>query len=95
MGIWILKQDGKGIASPNELNIFSRNSKHRNSVFAIATEKGTDIGLYTSEEKAKKVIKDILHAISEPEYSTLCIGNEYERYSERIYKMPQDSEVDA
>lgn len=94
MGIWILKQDGKGIVYPTEINIF-RNSKG----YSIRTERGTDIGFYSTEEKAKLVIIMILDAIesykykldAEIHYCNPTINFEFNSY----FKMPKDNEVNT
>lgn len=88
MGIWIMKQDRKGIAMPSELNIFRRGKG-----YAIATERGTDLGIYSTEEKAMHVIDMINKEILEPIIKSNISDNEIAIYNEKGFEMPKDNEV--
>lgn len=88
MGIWIRSQDRKTITNANDIYIRSLSKG-----CALCTGKGMDLGVYSSEEKAVKILDMIQQAI---------IGKKPEDYDlplylfhEGVFVMPHDSEVDA
>lgn len=89
MGIWIRSQDRKTITNANDIYIRSLSKG-----CALCTGKGMDLGVYSSEEKALKVIDSIQGAITGIDKRNVALSfNNIEYHN--VFEMPQDSEVDA
>lgn len=86
MGIWIRSQDEKTLVSVKEIYV-TRRSKG----WCICTGRGFDLGAYSTEEKAIKVLDMIHDDIRELSdhiviFSDILIGP-------KVFQMPQDNEV--
>ena len=87
MGIWIRSQNRKTIVNANE--VYARIKKKNE--YEICTGKGNSLGIYSSEEKAVKILDMIQLAI---------IGKNPEHYDmpsyllhEGVFAMPKDDEL--
>lgn len=94
MGIWIRSQDRKTLTNANDIYIHLRSNG-----YAVCTGK-VDLGVYSSEEKAVKVLDSIRAFAEKPEYFELyqintMFTDSYFYRKRNIYDMPQDNEVDA
>ena len=74
MGFWIRSQDRKTITNANDIYIRSLSKG-----CALCTGKGMDLGVYSSEEKAVKILDMIQLYL----------------FNEGVFVMPHDCEVDA
>lgn len=86
MGIWIKDQDGKGLVNPQEIYI-----ARRSKTWAICANRGIDLGKYSTEEKALKVLDMICEKIKIAEFNVEPIFY----VVNQIFQMPQDEEVEA
>lgn len=84
MGIWIRSQNGKALVIPQEIYV-ARRAKSWN----ICTTRGVDIGEYSTEEKALKVLDMICEKIKIAEFNVEPIFY----VVNQIFQMPQDNEV--
>ena len=84
MGIWIRSQDGKTLVSVKEIYV-TRRSKG----WCIRTGRGFDLGAYSTEEKAIKVLDMICEKIKIAEFNVEPIFY----VVNQIFQMPQDNEV--
>lgn len=78
MGIWVRSQDRKQLVNANDFYI-SKRAKG----YCISTGRGIDIGSYSSEEKAIKVLNDIQKTISNQLSGQVS-------YFDSVYQMPND-----
>lgn len=84
MGIWIRSQDEKTLTNTGEIYI-GRSSKS----WDIRTGRGFNLGHYSTEEKALKVLDMICEKIKITEFNVEPIFN----VVNQIFQMPQDNEV--
>ena len=84
MGIWIRSQDGKRLVNPQEIYI-----ARRSKTWAICANRGIDLGNYSTEEKAIKVLDMICEKIKIAEFNVEPIFY----VVNQIFQMPQDNEV--
>lgn len=84
MGIWIRSQDEKTLVSVKEIYV-----TRRSKCWCICTGRGFDLGAYSTEEKALKVLDMICKKIEIAEVNiepVFYVVNQ-------IFQMPQDDEV--
>lgn len=88
MGIWIRSQNRKTITNANDIYI-----RLSGKGCALCTGKGMNLGVYSSEEKAVKILDMIQQAIigKKPEHYDLPLY----LFHEGVFVMPYDCEVDA
>ena len=86
MGIWIRSQNGKALVIPQEIYV-ARRAKSWN----ICTTRGVDIGEYSTEEKALKVLDMIHDDICELSDHVAIFSNMLT--GPKVFQMPQDDEV--
>ena len=86
MGIWIRSQDEKTLVSVQEIYV-ARRSKG----WSICTNRGVDLGTYSTEEKAIKVIDMIHDDICELSDHVAIFSNMLT--GPKVFQMPQDDEV--
>lgn len=88
--MWIRSQDRKILATANNLYI-----RAIAKGYAICSDK-CDLGKYSSEEKAMKVLDKIQMQIK---YETSCVeksnNGTYFSKADNVFDMPQDSDVKA
>lgn len=84
MGIWIRSQNGKTLTNVGEIYI-GRSSKS----WDIRTGRGFNLGCYSTEEKALKVLDMICEKIKIAEFNVEPIFY----VVNQIFQMPQDNEV--
>lgn len=84
MGIWIRSQDEKTLTNTDEIYI-GRSSKS----WDIRTGRGFNLGHYSTEEKALKVLDMICEKIKIAEFNVEPIFY----VVNQIFQMPQDNEV--
>ena len=75
--MWIRTQDKKTLVKVDMVELLN----YENSIVAYTSIKVADLGKYSTEEKAMKVLNDI--------EETMCYGN-----GSGFYQMPQDDEVE-
>lgn len=90
--MWIRSQDKKQLVNANDLYIATRAKG-----YCISTGKGVDLGTYSSEDKAIKVL-DMIQDFEIRHQANLLLaiyrepnGNAEENM---VFQMPQDSEVE-
>lgn len=91
--MWIRSQSKKQLVNANELYIGKREKN-----YFISTGKGNDLGTYSSEEKAMKVLDMIQNfEIRHQANLLLAIYSEANDNAEEnmVFQMPQDSEVEV
>lgn len=86
MGIWIRSQNGKALVMPQEIYV-ARRSKG----WTICANRGGDLGIYSTEEKAIKVIDMIHDDICELSDHVVIFSNMLT--GPKVFQMPQDDEV--
>lgn len=86
--MWIRSQDKKQLVNANDLYIATRGKG-----YCISTGKGNDLGLYSSEDKAMKVLNIIRHEIIEYD-KAMFLGCENSSYISCEFEMPEDDEVE-
>ena len=84
MGIWIRSQNGKTLTNTGEIYI-GRSSKS----WDIRTGRGFNLGHYSTEEKALKVLDMICEKIKIAEFNVEPVFY----VVNQIFQMPQDNEV--
>ena len=84
MEIWIRSQDGKTLVSAQEIYV-ARRSKG----WCISTGRGFNLGAYSTEEKAIKVLDMICEKIKMAEFNVEPIFY----VVNQIFQMPQDEKV--
>lgn len=95
--MWIRSQNKKQLVEASDLYISTRGKG-----YSISTGKGNDLGTYSSEEKALKVldiiqIQIINHGEVLTEYFPLTKDSLYNKITHKgfiTFQMPQDSEVE-
>lgn len=87
MGIWIRSQDGKGLTNPQDVYV-----ARRAKTWAICANRGIDLGNYSTEEKALKVLDMIEKKIIEID-KTKFYGVQETTYKDNVFKAPKDEEV--
>ena len=90
--MWIRSQDKKQLVNANDLYISTRGKG-----YCISTGKGNDLGLYSGEDKAIKVLDMIQDfEIRHQANLLLAIYQESNDNAEEnmVFQMPQDSEVE-
>ena len=90
--MWIRSQDKKQLVNANDLYIETRGEG-----YSISTGKGNDLGLYSGEDKAIKVLDMIQDfEIRHQANLLLAIYQESNDNAEEnmVFQMPQDSEVE-
>lgn len=87
--MWIRIQNKKQLVEASDLYIAKRGKG-----YSISTGKGTDFGTYSTIEKAVKVMDMIQEKILSPHYQNDIGANKIAIYKEKIFEMPQDSEVE-
>lgn len=91
--MWIRSQDKKQLVKANDLYIATRGKG-----YCISTGKGNDLGTYSSEEKAIKVLDMIEDfEIRHQANLLLAIYQESNDNAEEnmVFQMPQNSEVEV
>lgn len=91
--MWIRSQSKKQLVNANELYIGKRGER-----YCVSTGKGFDLGTYSSEEKAIKVLDMIQDfEIRHQANLLLAIYQETNDNAEgnMVFQMPQDSEVEV
>lgn len=86
MGIWIRSQDGKTLTNTGEIYV-GRSSKS----WDIRTGRGFNLGHYSTEEKALKVLDMIHDDICELSDHVVIFFNILT--GPKVFQMPQDNEV--
>ena len=84
MGIWIRSQNGKTLTNTGEIYI-GRSSKS----WDIRTGRGFNLGHYSTEEKALKVLDMICEKIKIAEFNVEPVFY----VVNQVFQMPQDDEV--
>ena len=84
MEIWIRSQDGKTLVSTKEIYV-----TRRSKCWCICTGRGLDLGAYSTEEKAIKVLDMICEKIKIAEFNIEPIFY----VVNQIFQMPQDEKV--
>ena len=90
--MWIRSQDKKQLVNANDLYIETRGEG-----YSISTGKGNDLGLYSGEDKAIKVLDMIQDfEIRHQANLLLAIYQESNDNAEEnmVFQMPQDSEIE-
>lgn len=72
----------------------SRNGECRNITAILASGETTHLGMYSTEEKAIKVLDMIQNFYSNLQY-TIFAGSDYSEFFDVIFQMPQDEEVEV
>lgn len=85
--MWVRSQDKTQIVPMCELYISTRQKG-----YCISTNRGNDLGIYSTKEKAIKVLDMIQQKIIEID-KTRFYGREMIMYSDNVFQMPQDEEV--
>lgn len=94
--MWIRSQDRKALLNVNQVLI---NPSVNGSIYYINDSLGEEsnvLGIYTSEEKALKVLDEIQRAVGSAKiYSTNRASNCHSMSNEyvMVYQMPQDEDV--
>lgn len=94
--MWIRSQDRKALLNVNQVLI---NPSVNGSIYYINDSLGEEsnvLGIYTSEEKALKVLDEIQRAVGSAKiYSTNRASNGHSMSNEyvMVYQMPQDEDV--
>lgn len=96
MGIWIRSQDKGDLILAEKINYFYTPPSFRISANEVL------VGYYSTKEKAMKVLDMIQDEIRKPyrtyskgESSLGIITQALENYSDKIFQMPQDDEVEV
>lgn len=93
MGIWIRSQDKKCLAKTQESWI----TKGKSGEFIINISNNSfkwyTVGIYSTKEKAIKVLGMIQVKIKEPIYQVNIAVGEIETHKDIVFEMPQDDEV--
>lgn len=98
MGIWIRSQDKKNLVKAEEIFCCDHMHGDKNAIHV----KNISVGTYSSKEKSLKVLDMIQDEIRKPyrtyskgESSLGIITQALENYSDKIFQMPQDDEVEV
>lgn len=104
MGIWIRTQDRNMIAIVESLVIYRQEKLTKDGVEYFEDmyrdEKDnentywciSELGYYSSKDKALKVLNKIQEHIKKPTYTNDLV-NEHAHYGKEVFQMPQDDEV--
>lgn len=85
----IRSQDKKSFTTNLDLSVMEIAKRHE-----IVDGKGNTVAIYSTEEKAIKVLDMIQEKFQEPIYQNDIGGNEIAIYKNVVFQMPKDEEVE-
>ena len=85
----IRSQDKKSFTTNLDLSVMEIAKRHE-----IVDGKRNTVAIYSTEEKAIKVLDMIQEKFQEPIYQNDIVGNEIAIYKNVVFQMPKDEEVE-
>lgn len=95
--MWIRSQEGTILIDCDSFAVEDHSGKYE--VITLHSKSGINVslGIYTTKDKALKVLDDILIAIENAKYYTIdsfCLNNYALKRCTQVYEMPQDEDVE-
>ncbi len=90
--MWIRSQDGKSLTDCNSFAV-ERFFEQYEVVTFNRSGISVALGIYSSEEKALKILSEIQNIIKDTQYYVIynkCLGNYVLNKGIQVYQMPQD-----
>ena len=92
--MWIRSQDKELLRNVNSIEIIKFDGEKYTTILGD----GWHLGVYSTKEKALKVLDEIQNAVENTSYyniDNLCLGTYALKRGSQVYEMPQDDEVEV